>query len=123
MPPDSDLVYTVELLEIIVSPPERPQDIATPDYVTGEEGLLYYDLVVGDGPVIESGDETTVEFNGWLEDGTLVASSAWRQEPLSFPLGWQRVVRGWDIGIPISLHTYNRDYLFALVLLCQFRLN
>ena len=40
-----------------------------PEVITGKNGLKYIDLVVGDGLDARRGDEVTVHYTGWLEDG------------------------------------------------------
>ena len=40
-----------------------------------------------------------MEYTGWLVDGKLFDSSLRRAEPIEFPLGKGRVVKGWDEGI------------------------
>lgn len=63
-------------------------------------------LRVGDGAIARSGDTVQVHYTGWLYDerepgrrGTEFDSSLPRGEPLVFPLGQGRVIRGWDEGV------------------------
>ncbi len=70
-----------------------------PEVVTGKNGLKYIDLVVGEGLDARRGDEVTVHYTGWLEDGTKFDSSVDRGQPFSFPLGRGRVIQGWDLGV------------------------
>ena len=64
-----------------------------------DSGLKYEDLAEGEGPVAEPGQQVTVHYTGWLEDGTRFDSSHDRNEPFRFPLGKGRVIRGWDEGV------------------------
>lgn len=57
------------------------------------------DLVVGTGATAVAGDTLTVNYTGWLADGTQFDTSYGKQ-PFVFPLGAGRVIPGWDIGIP-----------------------
>lgn len=63
-------------------------------------------LTPGDGAVAKSGDTVRVHYTGWLYDerepgrrGAEFDSSRPRGEPLAFPLGRGRVIRGWDEGV------------------------
>lgn len=67
--------------------------------VTLPSGLQYEDLALGDGPVAESGMQTSVHYTGWLADGTKFDSSLDRGEPIVFRLGSGNVIRGWDEGV------------------------
>jgi len=57
------------------------------------------DLVVGTGATAVAGDTLTVNYTGWLADGTQFDTSYGKQ-PFVFPLGAGRVIPGWDMGIP-----------------------
>ncbi len=46
-----------------------------------------------------SGTTVHVHYTGWLLDGSKFDSSVDRGTPLSFPVGQQRVIAGWDEGI------------------------
>jgi FKBP-type peptidyl-prolyl cis-trans isomerase len=71
--------------------------IAPPETVTAS-GLKYLDIVVGTGASPRPGQNVTVHYTGTLVDGSKVDSSVGR-EPLTFPIGVGRVIRGWDEGI------------------------
>ncbi len=62
-------------------------------------GLVYEDLVVGEGRVAEAGLTASVHYTGWLTDGTKFDSSLDRGEPFQFALGAGQVIRGWDEGV------------------------
>lgn len=72
--------------------------------VTTDSGLQYRDLAVGTGTVAQTGDTVLVHYTGWLQNadgsrGQKFDSSRDRGEPLSFPLGQGRVIKGWDEGV------------------------
>ncbi|HEY3248492.1 MAG TPA: FKBP-type peptidyl-prolyl cis-trans isomerase [bacterium] len=62
-------------------------------------GLQYLDLVEGDGPSPQAGDNIEVHYTGWLENGTKFDSSIDRGQPFVFPIAVGRVIKGWDEGV------------------------
>ena len=64
------------------------------------DGLKEVDLKVGTGAVARSGDEVTVQYTGWLSDGTIFDSSRSRNQPFDFQIGQGQVIPGWDEGVP-----------------------
>jgi FKBP-type peptidyl-prolyl cis-trans isomerase len=62
-------------------------------------GLVYEDLVVGDGKMADPGLLVTVNYTGWLTDGTKFDSSFDHGRPYKFQLGTGAVIPGWDQGI------------------------
>ncbi len=66
---------------------------------TTSSGLKYTDLVVGQGALPKKGQTITVDYTGWLTDGTKFDSSKDRHEPLEFQIGVGQVIRGWDEGV------------------------
>lgn len=62
-------------------------------------GLAYKDAKVGTGPVAKAGQTATVQYTGWLPDGTKFDSSRDRNEPFNFPIGAGHVIKGWDEGV------------------------
>jgi len=53
----------------------------------------------GDGKLPEKGKNVSVHYHGYLENGKTFDNSFDRGEPISFPLGVGRVIKGWDEGI------------------------
>jgi FKBP-type peptidyl-prolyl cis-trans isomerase len=66
---------------------------------TSAGSLVVEDQVIGEGPVAKSGDSVTVDYTGWLTDGTKFDSSLDRNQPFTFVLGQQEVIAGWDQGV------------------------
>jgi FKBP-type peptidyl-prolyl cis-trans isomerase FkpA len=67
---------------------------------TTPSGLRYTDIETGSGETATGAGQTIiVHYTGWLEDGTRFDSSKDRNEPFSFPLDCNFVIRGWDEGV------------------------
>jgi peptidylprolyl isomerase len=69
--------------------------------VTNASGLTYVELVPGTGEAPKAGDVVSVNYRGILKDGTIFDNSYDRGEPITFPLGKQMVIAGWDEGIAL----------------------
>ena len=66
--------------------------------LTGE--LQIRDLVQGDGPVAEAGQQAVVHYVGVAHStGEEFDASYNRGAPFTFPLGGGRVIAGWDQGV------------------------
>ena len=61
---------------------------------TTPSGLMYIDEVVGTGAAVAAGQTVSVNYSGWLTDGTEFDSGQFQ-----FPIGAQRVIAGWDEGV------------------------
>jgi FKBP-type peptidyl-prolyl cis-trans isomerase FkpA len=57
------------------------------------------DLVVGTGATAKTGDTVTVNYTGWLTDGTKFDSSYDHGQSFPFVLGQGAVITGWDKGV------------------------
>jgi FKBP-type peptidyl-prolyl cis-trans isomerase len=62
-------------------------------------GLGYVDIVEGTGTRPRPGDSVSVHYTGWLKSGQKFDSSHDRGQPLEFPIGRGRVIKGWDEGV------------------------
>lgn len=67
--------------------------------MTTASGLVYQDAVVGTGATATAGQTVTVNYTGWLTNGTKFDSSKDRNQPFTFRLGAGEVIPGWDEGI------------------------
>jgi len=62
--------------------------------------LIIEDIIVGDGAEAENNSVITVNYTGWLRDGTKFDSSLNPgREPFRFTLGAGQVIKGWDEGV------------------------
>ena len=62
-------------------------------------GLEYVEILEGTGARPKTGDSVSVHYTGWLKSGQKFDSSVDRGEPLTFPIGKGRVIKGWDEGV------------------------
>jgi FKBP-type peptidyl-prolyl cis-trans isomerase len=67
--------------------------------ITTASGLVYEELVVGEGAEASDGHHVTVHYTGWLTDGKKFDSSKDRNDPFVFGLGQGQVIKGWDEGV------------------------
>ena len=68
---------------------------------TTASGLTYIITRQGTGQQLKAGDVVQVHYTGLLTNGTKFDSSLDRGEPIAFPLGQGRVIKGWDEGIAL----------------------
>jgi FKBP-type peptidyl-prolyl cis-trans isomerase len=70
---------------------------------TTPAGARYRDLQPGTGAVAAPGDIATIHFTGWLDDngskGREFYNSRREDTPVSFVIGTDRVMPGWNDGI------------------------
>lgn len=84
--------------------PATPDTAAAPaagmeGMTTTSSGLKYVDLVAGTGATPQAGQTVSVNYTGWLQNGTKFDSSYDRGQPISFQLGQGQVIQGWDEGL------------------------
>jgi FKBP-type peptidyl-prolyl cis-trans isomerase len=63
-----------------------------------ESGVKYREILPGEGPPVELGQEVTVDYTGFLSDGSVFDSSIDRGFPIEFVLG-EAPIAGWNEGI------------------------
>lgn len=66
---------------------------------TAPSGLQYSITREGTGAQPQPGQTVSVHYTGWLTNGEQFDTSRDTGQPLEFPLGQGRVIRGWDEGI------------------------
>jgi peptidylprolyl isomerase len=101
--PSGDLVFDVELLDI-VKPPSTPEDVKSAPKTAKKtaSGLAYRVLKAGTGKIHPTAsNRVTVHYSGWTTDGKMFDSSVARGEPATFPLSG--VVKGWTEGVQLMV--------------------
>jgi FKBP-type peptidyl-prolyl cis-trans isomerase FkpA len=72
--------------------------------VTTASGLQYTDTVLGDGEPAKNGDNVTVQYTGWIQQadgskGLEFDTSRPPGRPITFRVGRNQVIKGWEEGI------------------------
>jgi len=62
-------------------------------------GLEYEEIEAGTGAQAQAGKVVSVHYTGKLTNGQVFDSSIPLGQPLDFPVGAGRVIKGWDEGI------------------------
>jgi peptidylprolyl isomerase len=92
----------------LLNPPGAPKVVGLPKTMFT---LRYVDLVVGKGELAQPRKFYTVNYTGWLPDGTKFDSSEDHGEPITFPYGARRVIAGWDVGFE-GMHVGGKRRLY-----------
>lgn len=101
IPANSTLIFDVQLMGVKKLVKPVPYEVAGKDTVTTTSGLKYIRLNKTEGAGVTAGNTVAVHYTGYLLDGTIFDSSIARGEPISFPIGTGRVIKGWDEGIAL----------------------
>ena len=102
--PAGDLVFDVQLLEVIPAPkpPPVPEDVKAPPATAKKtaSGLAYRVLTPGTGTAHPAAtSNVTVNYSGWTTDGKMFDSSVMRGQPARF--GVTGVIKGWTEGLQL----------------------
>jgi FKBP-type peptidyl-prolyl cis-trans isomerase len=102
--PTGDLVFDVELIDIVhgPKPPPVPTDVKAPPASAKktDSGLAYRVLTPGTGTAHPSPTSNVVaNYSGWTPDGKMFDSSVVRGEPVHFRL--DGVIKGWAEGVQL----------------------
>lgn len=83
----------------------KAQEEALKEHIDGCEktpsGLYYKINKEGVGPKAAKGQSVSVHYTGKLLDGTVFDSSYRRNEPITFTLGQNQVIPGWEEGVAL----------------------
>jgi peptidylprolyl isomerase len=71
-------------------------------FTTLPSGLEYKDLKVGSGPAAKLGSTVAIHFTGWVDKsgqrGKEIYNSRKEREPVSFVIGTDKIIQGWNEG-------------------------
>lgn len=101
IPANSTLIFDVQLMDVAKKVVPKRFDVEGKEKKKTASGLEYIKLNETDGVQAEAGKNVSVHYSGYLLDGTMFDSSIERGQPISFPLGTGRVIKGWDEGIAL----------------------
>jgi len=77
--------------------------VAADHFLVTTQGTRYQDLKPGMGEAAELGDVVTMHFIGWLDadggKGKEIYNSRRERQPVSFVVGTDRVMQGWNDGV------------------------
>lgn len=99
-------LYLITPISFTLNPHKQLKFFNTLTIKNGEtmktaSGLEYIETEAGTGAQAEAGKTVSVHYTGKLQNGKVFDSSISRGEPISFPLGQGRVIKGWDEGIAL----------------------
>lgn len=99
IPANSTLIFDIQVMDVKKVMQPKPYDVTGLDTIATGTGLRYIRLNKTDGAQAKAGSTVAVHYTGYMKDGSIFDSSVSRGEPISFPLGVGRVIKGWDEGI------------------------
>lgn len=101
IPSNSTLIFDIEVVDAATPVKAAPYDVKGKDTIVTASGLKYIYVEKGNGAQAENGKTVDVHYTGYLMDGRTFDSSIERGEPISFPLGQNMVIKGWEEGIAL----------------------
>ena len=97
IPANSTLIFEVEVIDVQTI---KPWDAKGKDTLTTPSGLKIVMFESHpDSLQPKKGQQVSVDYSGYLTNGTMFDSSIDRGMPFTFPIGLGRVIEGWDEGI------------------------
>jgi FKBP-type peptidyl-prolyl cis-trans isomerase FkpA len=76
-----------------------PKDFAQFDQYKDSQSILLQEITPGTGAEVVVGKQATVNYRGWLTNGTKFDESYNRGQAFSFTPGEHRVITGWEQGV------------------------
>jgi peptidylprolyl isomerase len=99
IPPKSDLIFDVEMVYNQPAIKIEPYNTEGKDTITTETGLKMIPVKTTNLPMPKAGQLVTVHYTGYFENGEIFDSSVKRDDPIKFPVGQGKVIKGWDEAI------------------------
>jgi hypothetical protein len=93
------LICSLLAVVLLAASAAAQQPASQQQAVTTASGLTYVITHRAGGRRPQTGETVLVHYTGTLTDGKKFDSSFDRNEPIAFPLGKGRVIKGWDEGI------------------------
>ena len=100
IPPGATLLFDVELIEVMEAFVDTDFNLPGKEHNT-DSGLRTIIHKEGSGEKPKKGQSVSVHYTGLLETGKKFDSSHDRGQPITFPLGEGRVIKGWDEAIAL----------------------
>ena len=94
IPPNSTLIFEIELLKVIPQNPIEPFDVDKKKFKTTENGLKYGFITETKGTKPDTNFIVTMHFTGFLPNGKIFDSSLLSGEPEKFVVGSAKVIKG-----------------------------
>lgn len=92
------LLFAVAFILVSVTACSSLKNPRTGKSYKTDEGVEITFYQRGEGPRAADGNKLDMHYVGRLEDGTVFGSSYKRNQPLSFELGNEEVIKGWEIA-------------------------
>ena len=87
------------ILAVMLSVPAN----AAEDFIVAGKGVRSRDLIQGTGDRAAIGDVATIHFTSWVDDrgrqGREIYATRGQRAPVSFVIGTDRVMQGWNEGV------------------------
>ncbi|WP_248963122.1 FKBP-type peptidyl-prolyl cis-trans isomerase [Sphaerisporangium perillae] len=85
---------------------DQAPKLTTKTDVKAPKGLVAKTVIKGSGPAVKSGQTVLVHYTGKIWGSDTEFDSSWgRGEPVMFPIGVGKVIKGWDqslVGVPVG---------------------
>lgn len=101
IPANATLTFDIEMVKVNPKIIVKPYPIEGKRVYNHESGLQYIIVEEGQGERVKGNQSVEMHYTGYLEDGTIFDSSIKRNQPFSFKLGLNQVIKGWEIGVPL----------------------